>query len=341
MAIRLSIIIPCYNSSKTILRCLDSIYALPLPESDFEVIAVNDGSTDETQALLEEYVRHHTQLTVIRHLVNRNLGAARNTGLAAAKGKVIAFVDSDDEVSPGMIQALNLMEAKDLDMVALRLEYRERGRAQILSLPYSPDDVFSGIRLQEDHPFWSVSVWSYLYSRDIIKAVNYPFVEGAYYEDVDFVYNHLYRAERINYCDECCYHFIVSPASITQSFSSKHDFSSAFLGARLLSSFSKLDYIDSSFAKTMIEFGCIKLNKVFRQLFRLGSISEVKAFYNLLDSRIERNFLLKIKTPAYYWTFQTRFWLRHRLASTLFAGTVGSLKQFAFKTLWNEKKHAS
>ena len=330
MAIHLSVIIPCYNSARTILRCLDSIYALPLPESDFEVIAVNDGSTDETQDLLEEYVRHHTQLTVIRHLVNRNLGAARNTGLAAAKGKVIAFVDRDDEVSPGMVQALNLMEAKDLDMVALRLELREGERISFLSLPYSPEDVFSGIRLQEEHPFWSVSAWSYLYSKNLIETVHYPFVEGAYYEDVDFVYNHLFPAERIGYCDDCCYRFIVCPTSITQSFSSKHVFSSAFLGARLLSFFDRLAPKESSFAKSMIEFGCVKLNKVFRQLFRLGSISEVKAFYNLFDSRIERSSLLKKKEQAYYWPFQARLWLRNRLATTLFAGIVGSLRKIAY-----------
>lgn len=330
MALRLSIIIPCYNSAMTIIRCLDSIFALPLPESDFEVIAVNDGSKDETEAILEEYSKRHTQLIVIRHLLNRNLGAARNTGLAAARGKVIAFVDSDDEVAPGMIQALYLMEANDLDMFALRLEHREGERIHILSLPYSSEDVFSGIKLQEDHPFWSVSAWSYLYSRNLIETVHYPFVEGAYYEDVDFVYNHLFSAERVGYCDECCYHFIVCPASITQSFSSKHVFSSAFLGARLLSFFDRLAPKESSFAKSMIEFGCVKLNKVFRQLFRLGSISEVKAFYNLFDSRIERSSLLKKKEPAYYWPFQTRFWLRHRLATTLFAGIVGSLRKIAY-----------
>lgn len=85
---RLSLIIPCYNSAATIRRCLNSVYALPLQESEFEVIVVNDGSTDETGRLVEEFGTAHPNLTQIRHLVNRNLGAARNTGLAVAKGGV-------------------------------------------------------------------------------------------------------------------------------------------------------------------------------------------------------------------------------------------------------------
>ena len=211
MAIRLSIIIPCYNSAKTIIRCLDSIYSLPLPESDFEVIAVNDGSTDETQNLLEEYARHHTQLTVIRHLVNRNLGAARNTGLSAARGRAIAFVDSDDEIMPPIVKALSRMENKGLDLVAMSIEKVDGSQTSTQTLPYSPEEVFSGIRLQEVHPFWGTAVWSYLFSKALIDRVHYPFVEGAFFEDADYVYNHLYHAEKVSYCEECSYRFITNP----------------------------------------------------------------------------------------------------------------------------------
>lgn len=64
------------------------------------MIVVNDASKDETGEIVEEYGKAHENLTQIRHLVNRNIGAARNTGMAAARGKYFAFVDSDDEVGP-------------------------------------------------------------------------------------------------------------------------------------------------------------------------------------------------------------------------------------------------
>ena len=90
---RISFIIPCYNVSKMVLRCLDSIYALGLSESEFEVVAVNDASTDDTLQIVRDYSERHPNLVVVNHLVNRNIGAARNSGLAVVKGNFIAFVD--------------------------------------------------------------------------------------------------------------------------------------------------------------------------------------------------------------------------------------------------------
>ena len=120
------------------------------------MIVVNDASTDETGEIVEEYAKEHENLTQIRHLVNRNLGAARNTGMAEAKGKYITFVDSDDEVRPGMVEALKRMEEDDLDMVAMRVErVAVNGEIRsILTLPYASDEVFEGTRLMTEHPYW-------------------------------------------------------------------------------------------------------------------------------------------------------------------------------------------
>ena len=212
---RLSIIIPCFNSAATIRRCLDSVYALPLSELEFEVIVVNDGSTDETGEIVREYATHHANLTLFRHLVNRNLGAARNTGLAMAKGDCIAFVDSDDEVGPGMVSALKMLGEKGLDMVAMRVEkVSEDGTVtEELTLPYSPEEVFSGVRLQEEKAYWGAQAWRYLYSKALLEEVGYPFVEGVFYEDSDFVYAHFYRAKKMAYCDDCGYRFYYSKNS--------------------------------------------------------------------------------------------------------------------------------
>ena len=93
-----SFIVPCYYVSRWVTRCLDSIYALDILEDEFEVIMVDDASTDVTLKILEKYASQYHNLTVIRHLVNRNLGAACNTGLATAKGRFISHVDSDDNL---------------------------------------------------------------------------------------------------------------------------------------------------------------------------------------------------------------------------------------------------
>lgn len=289
------------------------------------MIVVNDGSTDETGEIVEEYGAAHANLTLIRHLVNRNLGAARNTGLAAAKGDCIAFVDSDDEVGPGMVSALRMMEEKGLDMVAMRVEkVKEDGTVdEILSLAYPQDRVFSGIQLQEEHPFWCSAVWGYLFSRTFINSVNYPFVEGVYYEDSDFVCSHLYQAGRMGFSDACGYRFFFSnPASITHTSSPEHVFGYACLGARMLAFYERLEKKTSLFAKSILEGGSFNLMKSFRQLPRLGSVSEVRHFYDMLDSRVDRKSLKRYRKPAYCWTFWTRFCLKHRHLATGVAGMM-------------------
>lgn len=319
---RLSIIIPCYNSAAAIRRCLDSVYALSLQESEFEVIVVNDGSTDETGEIVGEYVTRHANLTLIRHLVNRNLGAARNTGIAAAKGDCIGFVDSDDEVGPGLVSAFRMLEEKKLDMVAMRVEkVKEDGTVDdTLALPYSSDAVFSGINLQEEHPFWCSATWGYLYSRSLIDRSEYPFAEGVYFEDVDFVCCHLYRADRLSYCDECGYRKFINPTSITHSFSYKHIFGYAFLGTRMLSLFESLEDKSRLYALSVLEGGSFNIMKAFKYLFKCRSISEVCAFYNMFDSSCNRRKLWNYRNPAYCWTIWTRFCLRHRQIATLVVG---------------------
>ena len=322
-----SFIVPCYNVSKTVHRCLDSIYALGLSEKEFEVLAIDDASTDDTLQLLEEYAGEHSNLRIIRHLVNRNLGAARNSGVAEAKGDCIAFVDSDDEVRPGVVEAVRMMEERNLDMVAMRVErVSEQGEVvEERTLPYEPGQVFSGVQLQEEHPYWGSSIWGYVYSRRLLEQVMYRLVEGVFYEDSDFVARHLYQAERMGYCDRCCYRSYANPASITHTLSPRHIFGYAYLGVRMLRFYEGLENRKTRFAETILAGGSYNLWYSFRHLPALGSASDVRMVYNLLDSVIDRKTLQKYRTPAKYWTVWTRLCLNHRQLATCLVGWFVSL----------------
>lgn len=313
---------PCYNVSKTVHRCLDSIYALGLSEKEFEVLAIDDASTDDTLQLLEEYAREHSNLRIIRHLVNRNLGAARNSGLAEAKGDCIAFVDSDDEVAPGMVESVRMMEEQNLDMVAMKVEkVSEQGEVvEERTLPYASGRVFSGVELQEEHPYWGSSIWFYVYSRRLLDKVRYNLVEGVFYEDSDFVTRHLYQAERMAYCDICSYRSYVNPASITHTLSSRHIFGYAYLGARMLKFYNELENKDTRFAETILEGGSYNIKQAFRKLLCLGKVSSIRLFYNLFDSYVARQSLFQYRKPAYCWNYWTRFCLHHRHLATAVVG---------------------
>ena len=94
----LSIIIPCYNSEKTIVRTLNSIKGFEAFKNNFEIIIVNDGSTDSTLELIIDFFKENNFIYLIKNQSNLGLSEARNNGLKIAKGKYIWFVDSDDEI---------------------------------------------------------------------------------------------------------------------------------------------------------------------------------------------------------------------------------------------------
>ena len=94
---KLSIIIPVYNTEQTLEKCVDSVLQSSL--NNFEIILVNDGSTDNSANICESYKNNYPEQVLVIHQKNQGLSAARNAGLGIAKGQYITFVDSDDYIS--------------------------------------------------------------------------------------------------------------------------------------------------------------------------------------------------------------------------------------------------
>ena len=113
-----SFIIPSYNSAHTVERCLDSIYALQLKQEEFEVLFIDDCSSDDTCEIVGEFQKKHTNITLLRQPHNNRQGAARNRGVSIAKGEYICFVDSDDAVTEGVADAIRLAKEEQTDMTA-------------------------------------------------------------------------------------------------------------------------------------------------------------------------------------------------------------------------------
>lgn len=101
---KLSVVVPVYNVEKYLRECLDSAIVPGL--EGYEIVCVNDGSTDSSPAILEEYREKYPELIRTVHTENQGLGAASNNGIDAARGEYIAFLDSDDYLSPGAIDEM-------------------------------------------------------------------------------------------------------------------------------------------------------------------------------------------------------------------------------------------
>lgn len=198
-----SVIVPAYNVEVYLKACLDGI--LNQDYAPLEIILVDDGSTDSTGALCDEYARAHSCIRVI-HKENGGLSSARNVGIDAANGSYLAFVDSDDLIAPCFISALmNACVASRCEIAALRTAHRfDDGGAPNLveadghAMPYTtePSEVYLSeiLRHQAD-----MGAQFRLYSSEIF--IHERFAEGILFEDFDLVYRVLRQVKRVAVVD--------------------------------------------------------------------------------------------------------------------------------------------
>lgn len=307
-----SFIIPAYNASNTIVRCLDSIYALGLAEQEFEVICIDDCSKDNTIAIIEQYAKSHTNITLLRQAENHRQGAARNRGVSIAQGKYIVYVDSDDESDKGVLQALQLAEKNNLDMVAMHYVNVDEHGNITEKYPITLDGVFTGVELQTKYPYWGSAPWPYIYKTSFLQQVNYPFTADVLFEDSDYVTVHLYHAKRMIYSAQCAYRVHYNATSTTHTTTYKHVADYVLLGTRMLKFYHSLKDTASDYAKGILEGGSYNIWISCKRLVSLSSITDVKAFYNRVDSFTNRAVLVGYNEPSYCWTWWTKLCLKHK-----------------------------
>lgn len=216
--LKLSIIIPVYNVEKYIGSCLDSCLAQDLPKEEYEIVVVDDGSPDNSSAIVEEYIQKNQNIRLI-HRENGGLSAARNTGLRAAYGKYVWFVDSDDWIECNCLRYLvGLAEETDLDVLCfgLQLVYPD-GRKILYNI--SSDDgrkVYKGEEFicKVDMP---PGAWAALYKGEFLYRNNLRFYEGIIHEDQEFTPRAYCLAGRIAYTNRGVYNYFQRVGSIMKS----------------------------------------------------------------------------------------------------------------------------
>lgn len=183
-----SIIVPVYNVAPYLGECLDSIVGQTY--GNLEIIVVDDGSTDGSGSLCDEYAKRDGRIRVI-HQPNRGLSAARNAGLDTAKGDYISFVDSDDAVSPVFIEALLSAGADVAQCASCRslVEFRRVGLHPVFD---GLSNLEASERMQFDSTGDATVVWNKLYCRRLFEGIRFP--EGKQHEDEFVTYKVLWNA---------------------------------------------------------------------------------------------------------------------------------------------------
>lgn len=326
-----SFIIPAYNAADTIVRCLESIHNLTLGKEDYEIIVIDDCSTDETVSIIGNWKLEigDCKLEILQQPENHRQGAARNRGVKVAKGEYICFVDADDAVMEGIVNAIRLAKEMKADMVALHYgNANESGEitSEAQKLLFAEGISFTGIEMQNKHPYWCSAPWGYIYSKDFLQGVNYPFVEKVLYEDSDFVAVHLYHAKRMIYSQELGYKAYYREGSTTHHTSYKNVADYLLLGVRMNRFYKSIvnseELIVNSekqkFAEGILEGACWNVQKSCKRMIKLGSIEEVRAYYERIDAIVNRDDLCADKQlQRYYWNAWTSICIKHKRITML------------------------
>ena len=203
---KLSIIVPVYNCEKYLEKCLNSLTNQTL--SNIEIILVNDGSKDNSLEICKKHAKKDDRIIVLNQ-ENSGQSKARNVGLAHAGGEFITFVDSDDWVDENYYEKLvNACEKYDADIACASI-IRERKNFKKFRINYTKEQVIT--KIQEKIDTAKVPdmcyVWNKVYKREYLHNLGLKFVEGMYFEDVDFVTRAIYYSNKIVTVPNTYYHY--------------------------------------------------------------------------------------------------------------------------------------
>ena len=225
---RLSVIVPVFNVEPYLRKCVASLLDQDIDKSDYEIILIDDGSMDGSGQICDEQASLHDNIQVI-HQPNGGLSAARNTGINAARGKYIQFVDSDDYLSPHVLRSLlTRMEADDLDV--LRFNYQFVGSDGSVVQPYKEakagvdyrEDIVSGKVFLEERLGSACYACQFITKASIIRNSQITFTPGVLFEDVIWTPDVLLSASKVSSSKVIVYNYLIRNDSITKNTDASH-----------------------------------------------------------------------------------------------------------------------
>ena len=220
--VSLSVVVPVYNTKRYLNKCVESILAQDF--KDFELLLIDDGSTDESPILCDQIAVRDSRVRVF-HNTNHGLAYSRNFGIENARGKYICFVDSDDYLSDGafsfMVKAADQTQA---DIVLCGLIFENEDKSQ--SFVKAEEKVYVGEEIHTDLPYLKRTnlidtAVDKLYKTEFLIKNGAAFPVGEIFEDTAFNLSLLKANPKIACKEECFYHYVQHLGSITKKYQAK------------------------------------------------------------------------------------------------------------------------
>lgn len=204
-----SVIVPVYNVERFLAQCLDSVLGQTF--KDFEIVCIDDGSTDASSEILQQYAKRDSRIVAVRQ-ENAGLSAARNAGMRLARGTYIAFLDSDDYLASDMLEK-TVATAEETGAEIVIFDYWLYFDSTGNLGTYRDQEIYARLNgsvfTLEEAPEMAqfIGVWDRLFRRDFIEAHGFTYPVGKIYEDVTFCVESELAAQKIALLSDHLYYY--------------------------------------------------------------------------------------------------------------------------------------
>ena len=206
-----SVIIPCYNASRRLSRTLDSILCQNF--NNYEIILINDGSTDNTLDIIKEYAAKYNCIRYIDQ-PNKGVSVARNVGISIAKGSYLSFIDSDDVITSNYFDIIANEVENNYDIVFFGFRhYKNESKFRDVYIQSHPDNILYNFVTYRA----KCNLWNAVYNTDFIRKQGICFDEKTYYnEDKEFLIKAIVKSSpsKMGIIKGILYHYLYNPSSV-------------------------------------------------------------------------------------------------------------------------------
>lgn len=263
---QISIILPCYNVEKYLKQCIESV--LNQSYINLQIILINDGSTDNSKLIIDEY-HHKDERILVYHQTNKGYGSAINKGLELATGDYIAIVETDDWIESEMIETLVQGIDHDIDIVKgnFRKIYSNKQPHVMTFCDLAKNDVIHGTKPIELMIYES-SIWTAIYKRSFLieNNISMPETKGASYQDIVWKFMVYSCSKSIKLIDKPLYNYrVITPGS---SSSNKNLVHAPFHNYNLIESFLKTNCLLKEY------YDALCLHAIYDFVFHLNRLSK-------------------------------------------------------------------
>lgn len=288
-----SIIIPVYNGLSNYLNeCLDSIWRQPIPEDVYEVICIDDCSSDNSFIwLINEQTIHHN-LVVYKNESNCRQGGSRNHGVNFAKGKYILFIDQDDYYHEGaLLKLYEHLQTTDVDVLVNDSAYQFRGHeSNKLQLNYPSTEIMDYEQFVKIN-YIAIAPWRLTIRKDFYLTHDNKFVENCRIEDLDWAVKVMYHAKRVQYYPHILLHYNKAETGTTDNMYKNYEIllDNTKAGNRVMEVANSL-YKDSSIRGMIVQIACNTYTYSVKYMFGLWtSIKNKKEILEIIPDMKENS----------------------------------------------------